>query len=41
MKKSILLVALSLTISVMTAQQNQVESDSTKTQTLDEVLVQV
>ena len=40
MKKSILLVALSLTISVMTAQQNQVESDSTKTQTLDEVLVQ-
>ena len=40
MKKSILLIVLSLTISVMTAQQNQVQTDSTKTQTLDEVLVQ-
>ena len=40
MKKSVLLVALSLATSVMTAQQNQVERDSTKTQTLDEVLVQ-
>ncbi len=39
MKNSILLIALSLTISVMTAQQNQVETDSTKTQTLDEVLL--
>ncbi len=40
MKKSILLVALSLTTFIMTAQQNQVEIDSTKTQNLDEVLVQ-
>ena len=40
MKKSVLLVALSLAALVMTAQQNQVANDSTKTQTLDEVLVQ-
>ena len=39
MKNSILLIALSLTTFVMTAQQNQVETDSTKIQTLDEVLV--
>jgi iron complex outermembrane receptor protein len=40
MKKHVFLIALSLATSAMTAQQNQVERDSTKTQTLDEVLVQ-
>jgi len=39
MKKSVLLFALSLATSVSVAQQNPVERDSTKTQTLDEVLV--
>tara|TARA_B110000037_G_scaffold22225_1_gene25001 strand:- start:535 stop:2697 length:2163 start_codon:yes stop_codon:yes gene_type:complete len=39
MKKSVLLFALSLATSVIVAQQNPVERDSTKTQTLDEVLV--
>ena len=39
MKNHILLSAFMLTTSVLFAQQNQVETDSTKTQTLEEVLV--
>jgi iron complex outermembrane receptor protein len=39
MKNHILLSAFMLTISVLFAQQNQVEIDSTNTQTLEEVLV--
>ncbi len=39
MKNHILLSAFMLTTSVLFAQQNQVEIDSTKTQTLEEVLV--
>jgi iron complex outermembrane receptor protein len=39
MKNHILLSAFMLTTSVLFAQQNQVETDSTRTQTLEEVLV--
>jgi len=39
MKNYVLLSAFMLTTSVLFAQQNQVETDSTKTQTLEEVLV--
>ena len=39
MKNHILLSAFMLTTSVLFAQQNQVEIDSTRTQTLEEVLV--
>jgi len=39
MKNRILLSAFMLTTSVLFAQQNQVDLDSTKTQTLEEVLV--
>ena len=40
MKNSIFLIALLLATSVIAAQQSPVERDSTKIQTLDEVLVQ-
>ena len=39
MKKYFFLTVLLFAASQLTAQQNQVETDSTKTQTLEEVLV--